>query len=120
MNRNLVVIGAILILVGTGTFIVSRDVAVMIVALFGLVAIVVSSFVRRLSPTTSAIVVLVFGLVLMVLGATAVPASVRLLFGQELPLPARIVAYSLQAIIGLVTATIGIRSYLRTRQKETL
>lgn len=118
MNRKLVVIGAILILVGTGTFIVSRDVAVMIVALFGLVAIVVSSFVRRLSPTTSAIVVLVFGFVLMVLGATAVPASIRLLLGQELPLPARIVAYSLQAITGLVTATIGIRVYLMNRHRE--
>jgi len=81
MNRNLIVLGAILILIGTGMFILSRDVAVMVVALFGIVAIIASSFVRRLSPATSAIVVLVFGLVLMVLGASAVPASIRLLVG---------------------------------------
>lgn len=118
MNRKLIVLGAILVLIGTGMFIVSRDVAVMVVALFGMVAIVTSSFVRRLSPATSAIVVLVYGLVLMVLGATAVPASLRLLVGQELPLPARIIAYSLQAVTGLVTATIGIRSYLQARSQE--
>jgi hypothetical protein len=113
-----VVIGLVLICLGTGAFALAPTfTAVIPVGLGVFLALQGRSAMKAPSPWKSASM-LILSSVTMILTASAVPRLVRLLTGAELERPGDIFVVGTTAVLCLVHVTLSLRTLIRSRSEH--
>jgi len=114
-----VVLGALMVMLGTGGFAVTRDAGTLPPAIIGLVLMVVG-WMGRMGLTR---VLLAVGSGIAALGmigtAAYLPAVARLMAGQPLPHPGRIVVLASTGLLCFVYVTMGVRSFVRAERSPS-
>lgn len=110
MNRTTLIIGALVTLIGTGAFMISREIGSVLVAVPGVALI----FLRRFD-----IVALIVSTMSMVFTASSVPRLVRMMAGEQMSQPVAVVAVAITSVLFLVHVTMSIRWYLAKKRSAT-
>lgn len=108
---------AVLILLGTGGLMASRDLGCLPAAMIGLVMAIAAVLERRrIWPKVMRGVTAAVALIGMVGTASYLPAVVRLIGGQDLPHQMRIVVLALTGVLCFVYVTVAVRAFLADRR----
>lgn len=108
-----VLLGALMVMLGTGGFAVTRDAGTLPPVIIGLVLLVVGWMGRR--GLTRVLLAVGTGIATLGMIGTAayLPAVVRLMAGQLLPHPGRIVVLASTGLFCFVYVTMSVRSLVR-------
>jgi hypothetical protein len=114
-----VVLGALMVMLGTGGFAVPRDAGTLPPAIIGLVLLVVGWMGRR--GLTRVLLAVGTGIATLGMIGTAayVPAVARLMAGQPLPHAGRIVVLAGTGLLCFVYVTMGVRSFVRAERSAS-
>jgi|694.fasta_scaffold40214_3 hypothetical protein len=114
-----VVLGALMVMLGTGGFAVTRDAGTLPPAIIGLVLLVVGWMGRR--GLTRVLLAVGTGIATLGMIGTAayVPAVARLMAGQPLPHAGRIVVLAGTGLLCFVYVTMGVRSFVRAERSAS-
>jgi hypothetical protein len=114
-----VVLGALMVMLGTGGFAVTRDAGTLPPAIIGLVVLVVGWMGRR--GLTRVLLAVGTGIATLGMIGTAayVPAVARLMAGQPLPHAGRIVVLAGTGLLCFVYVTMGVRSFVRAERSAS-
>ncbi|MBU3742082.1 MAG: hypothetical protein FGM24_07320 [Candidatus Kapabacteria bacterium] len=114
-----ILMGAMLVMLGTGGFAVARDAGTLPPAVIGMVLMTLGWLGRRgMTRLLLGIGVAVAG-VGMLGTAAYVPAVLRLLGGQDLPHPTRIGVLAATGVLCIAYVTMGVRSLVRTESTDS-
>jgi hypothetical protein len=114
-----VVLGALMVMLGTGGFAVTRDAGTLPPAIIGLVLLVVGWMGRR--GLTRVLLAVGTGIATLGMIGTAayLPAVARLMAGQPLPHAGRIVVLAGTGLLCFVYVTMGVRSFVRAERSPS-
>ncbi|RPI69792.1 MAG: hypothetical protein EHM43_00620 [Ignavibacteriae bacterium] len=117
MTRTTLVIGAAMMLVGSGAFMASNEAGTLITLAFGLVVVILATGAMR-SKWTAPIMHMVVGLTFMgmLFSASSVPRLVRMMGGATVDMPFTVVATSILAVLCLIHVTMSIRWFLARKR----
>ena len=120
MTRATLVVGALLILVGSGGFIISSEPATLTVLLFGIViaALAIGTWKERLTALLMHIAVVV-SFVGMILSATSLRRFVDLVSGETMSNETSIVAITILGVLCLIHVTMSIRWFLARKRSSS-
>jgi len=117
MARTTLIYGAVLVLLGTGSFIATKAPTALIPAGFGLILLLLGVMARKESlrghAMHAAAAVATFGMVATV---SAVPKLVHLLAGTPMERPVAIWTQSVISVVCLSYVTLAVRSFIRARR----
>lgn len=111
-----IMLGALLVMLGTGGFAVTRDAGTLPPVIIGLVLVIVGWIGRR--GLTKIFLAVGTGVATLGMIGTAayLPAVFRLMAGQPLPHPGRIVVLAITGLLSLVYVTMSVRSFVRSER----
>ncbi len=115
-----IIIGALLTLTGSGTFLLSKDPGTLVPMAAGLLLMGLGWWSRRPEKQGLAghlAVVLTF--VFMVFSAPAANQALKLLGGEDVARPYAVIATSIAGILCLIHVTLSIRWFLARRRSES-
>lgn len=114
---NSLVIGLVLILVGSGGFVASKSMLSVIPISTGAVLAFIGKKTLQNALSKYDIAGVALSIIVMIFTVSAVPGMVKVLIGSDVDRPGDIFVVGVTAILCLVHGTIGIRRLVRNRSR---
>lgn len=110
MTRSTLVIGALITLIGTGAFMLSREIGAVLIAIPGIGMILLRQ--RHIAA-------LIVSTMSMIFTASSVPRLVRMILGETISQPVAVVAVAMASVLFLVHVTMSVRWLVATKRSAT-